>query len=156
MLGLQFVRGLSLVTASGGHSSSRCRDRSSSRWLWAFWGRDQTLLLVHVLPYYHWSSTSLNQTLGFIALNPHSSPMRWVTAHRASKWQSQQVKSSIFFLVSSFHCLSKCLLNEWMNEWVSEWMKAKEEGKKYGPCPQVFSLMPAAPEHQFLFFFFSF
>ena len=31
VLGLQFLRGLSLVTASGGHSSSRCRDRSSSR-----------------------------------------------------------------------------------------------------------------------------
>ena len=31
MLGLQFLRGLSLVTASGGHSSSRCRDRSSSQ-----------------------------------------------------------------------------------------------------------------------------
>ena len=31
VLGLRFVRGLSLVTASGGHSSSRCRDRSSSR-----------------------------------------------------------------------------------------------------------------------------
>ena len=31
VLGLQFVRGLSLVAASGGHSSSRCRDRSSSR-----------------------------------------------------------------------------------------------------------------------------
>ena len=31
MLGPRFVRGLSLVTASGGHSSSRCRDRSSSR-----------------------------------------------------------------------------------------------------------------------------
>ena len=31
VLGLRFVRGLSLVTASGGHSSSRCGDRSSSR-----------------------------------------------------------------------------------------------------------------------------
>ena len=31
MLGLRFVRGPSLVTASGGHSSSRRRDRSSSR-----------------------------------------------------------------------------------------------------------------------------
>ena len=31
VLGLQFVRGLSPVTASGVHSSSRCRDRSSSR-----------------------------------------------------------------------------------------------------------------------------
>ena len=31
VLGLRFVRGLSLVTASGGHSSSRYRDRSSSR-----------------------------------------------------------------------------------------------------------------------------
>ena len=31
LLGLRFVRGPSLVTASGGHSSSRCRDRSSSR-----------------------------------------------------------------------------------------------------------------------------
>ena len=31
VLGLRFVRGLSLVTASGGHSSPRCRDRSSSR-----------------------------------------------------------------------------------------------------------------------------
>ena len=31
MLGLRFVRGLSLVTASGGHSSLRCGDRSSSR-----------------------------------------------------------------------------------------------------------------------------
>ena len=31
VLGLRFVRGLSLVAASGGHSSSRCRDRSSSR-----------------------------------------------------------------------------------------------------------------------------
>ena len=31
VLGPRFVRGLSLVTASGGHSSSRCRDRSSSR-----------------------------------------------------------------------------------------------------------------------------
>ena len=31
VLGLRFVRGLSLVTASGGHPSSRCRDRSSSR-----------------------------------------------------------------------------------------------------------------------------
>ena len=31
VLGLRFVRGLSLVGASGGHSSSRCGDRSSSR-----------------------------------------------------------------------------------------------------------------------------
>ena len=31
MLGLRFVRGLSLVAASGGHSSSQCGDRSSSR-----------------------------------------------------------------------------------------------------------------------------
>ena len=31
MLGLRFVRGLSLVAASGGHSSSRCGDHSSSR-----------------------------------------------------------------------------------------------------------------------------
>ena len=31
MLGLRFVRGLSLVAASGGHSSSLCGDRSSSR-----------------------------------------------------------------------------------------------------------------------------
>ena len=31
MLGLRFVRGLSPVAASGGHSSSRCGDRSSSR-----------------------------------------------------------------------------------------------------------------------------
>ena len=31
VLGPRFVRGLSLVTASGGHSSSRCGDRSSSR-----------------------------------------------------------------------------------------------------------------------------
>ena len=31
VLGLRFVRGLSLVAASGGHSSSRCGDRSSSR-----------------------------------------------------------------------------------------------------------------------------
>ena len=31
VLGLRFVRGLSLVAASGGHSSSRCRDRSSSQ-----------------------------------------------------------------------------------------------------------------------------
>ena len=31
VLDLRFVRGLSLVAASGGHSSSRCRDRSSSR-----------------------------------------------------------------------------------------------------------------------------
>ena len=31
VLGLRFVRGLSLAAASGGHSSSRCRDRSSSR-----------------------------------------------------------------------------------------------------------------------------
>ena len=31
VLGLRFVRGLSPVTASGGHSSSRCGDRSSSR-----------------------------------------------------------------------------------------------------------------------------
>ena len=31
MLGLRFVRGLSPVMASGGHSSSRCGDRSSSR-----------------------------------------------------------------------------------------------------------------------------
>ena len=31
VLGLRFVRGLSLVTASGGHSSSQCGDRSSSR-----------------------------------------------------------------------------------------------------------------------------
>ena len=31
VLGLRFVRGLSLVTASGGHSSSRYGDRSSSR-----------------------------------------------------------------------------------------------------------------------------
>ena len=31
VLGLRFVRGLSLVAASGGHSSSRCGDHSSSR-----------------------------------------------------------------------------------------------------------------------------
>ena len=31
VLGPQFLRGLSLVTASGGHSSSRCMDCSSSR-----------------------------------------------------------------------------------------------------------------------------
>ena len=31
VLGLRFVRRLSLVAASGGHSSSRCGDRSSSR-----------------------------------------------------------------------------------------------------------------------------
>ena len=31
VLGLQFVRGLSPVAASGGHSSLRCGDRSSSR-----------------------------------------------------------------------------------------------------------------------------
>ena len=31
VLGLRFVRGLSLVPASGGHSSSWCRDHSSSR-----------------------------------------------------------------------------------------------------------------------------
>ena len=31
MLGLRFVRGLSLAAASGGHSSSRCGDRSSSQ-----------------------------------------------------------------------------------------------------------------------------
>ena len=31
VLGLRFVRGLSLVAASGGHSSTRCGDRSSSR-----------------------------------------------------------------------------------------------------------------------------
>ena len=31
VLGLRFVQGLSLVAASGGHSSSRCGDRSSSR-----------------------------------------------------------------------------------------------------------------------------
>ena len=31
VLGLRFVRGLSLVAASGGHSSPRCGDRSSSR-----------------------------------------------------------------------------------------------------------------------------
>ena len=31
VLGLRFVRGLSPVAASGGHSSSRCGDRSSSR-----------------------------------------------------------------------------------------------------------------------------
>ena len=31
VLGLRFMRGLSLATASGGHSSSRCGDRSSSR-----------------------------------------------------------------------------------------------------------------------------
>ena len=31
VLGLRFMRGLSLVAASGGHSSSRCGDRSSSR-----------------------------------------------------------------------------------------------------------------------------
>ena len=31
VLGLRFVRGLSLAAASGGHSSSRCGDRSSSR-----------------------------------------------------------------------------------------------------------------------------
>ena len=31
VLGLRFVRGLSPVAASGGHSSARCGDRSSSR-----------------------------------------------------------------------------------------------------------------------------
>ena len=31
VLGLRFVRGLSLAAASGGHSSSRCGDRSSSQ-----------------------------------------------------------------------------------------------------------------------------
>ena len=31
VLGLRFVRGLSLVAASGGHSSSRCADLSLSR-----------------------------------------------------------------------------------------------------------------------------
>ena len=31
VLGLRFVRRPSLVAASGGHSSSRCGDRSSSR-----------------------------------------------------------------------------------------------------------------------------
>lgn len=89
-------------------------------WLWALWGRDQAVLLVHVQSYYRWSGTSLNQALRFMAVNPHSSLMRWVTAHGASKWQCQQVKSVVFFLVSSFHCLNKYLLNEWMNEWVNE------------------------------------
>ena len=43
--------------------------------------------------YYHWSRTFLYQALGFIAFNPHKSPMRWVPAHIASKWQNQVFSS---------------------------------------------------------------
>lgn len=62
-------------------------------WLWASWGRHQALYLVHVR--YHYLLPLIKFFVPgtrFMAFNSHSSPIRWVSVQRASKWQNQPVR----------------------------------------------------------------